>query len=1007
MGAGRPSHQRDSKRRELVPYRPSGEALEGALLPYEQELIRVLGCSEEEYRDYVREVQFKSRVRPAEYEHIPDIRCDPLTVSIVSLVIGVASTVASALLAPKPPSFQEQGRRGKNIRLASQQGSERFGATSGFDSINDLATYAEPVPVVFARRESGIGGVLAGTQLVWSRAFSYGNEQGVKLLFVIGEQGLSEGLAKPDLPGIFLGTTPLSGISPQKFAFYWNRNTNVNGRILARNFAYGTRARADAGDPQTNDDIFLAPSRSAVQDIVFSQTFTPSNNAEFGCYATVANGTGYRVNFELVPLPDIEGNSKSDLSPSRRRRTKISGNFGTSGLVELRALGQKGVGREYCRWMGITSVDGQKPPGGPDGHKRRYTVTKGSKCVFEIRGKVIEQDRYWTDTEKSDVNVDDINNATIRMREEADDLLQVGQIVMIARTVWVVKSRSRPDWGSEAIGPFVQRNTQVITLECLEVFASGGSGSQIGAVSELAVDRAVRTDDQGRGTYTYGRADLKGLTVGPGYYPLQRVSFGLVRNTRPCDTTEVGLKSQVWNRANGLCNFTSLPTSTGMRRADKRGDSLTSGTLNLYFNRTSVFTVFLRPAGAQADGTEFPWAELGEQFCVQGNRPADQYNFIRFVHPQRGEYEFRFIPKNGADVAQNSPDTAQFVLLDARLADFKQQGVLLNKSYNTRYGTFGIQTAGRFVLKGDIEFASELASAFDDEINNDPAPAPTPTPPPTPTPSPVPELGQATNVFIAAYFPDITPDTATATSVAFVQYDSVPTGTRFRESALFWELWGRADLLGLTRSATRTFPGLSGGRSLTLRFDGVVDGTFPQSNPFFPGQRAWSLRSITVVSSSQFFNQGDTFNCRLDTSSSNPRNPENYSRVGVQVRVTGVSITSGEAGRENAYSTAVLGNADRLPVGTTSQTIRTLSDAGRSVRVVYSATVVRATTRQREAYGVAQAWDFETVSIVPNSSSGDFTRGVRILDAVPVSSNNPFRQAGTQVGIFYQISAVG
>jgi hypothetical protein len=1007
MGAGRPPHQRDAKRGRLVPYGPVEDALDRALLPYEQELIRILGCSESEYRDYVREVQFKSRVRPAEYQAVPDIQNGPVAPILISLVIGIASTVAGALLAPKPPSPLEQGRRGKNIRLASQQGSERFGATSGFDSINDLATYAEPIPIVFARRESGIGGVLAGTQLVWSRAFSYGNEQGVKLLFVIGEQGLAEGLAKPDLPGIFLGTTPLSGISPQKFAFYWNRNTNVNGRILAKNFAYGTRARADAGDPQTNDDIFLAPSRSAVQDIVFAQTYTPSSNTEFGCYASVANGTGYRVNFELVPLPDVEGNSKSDLSPSRRRRIKISGNFEAENLVELRALGQKGTGREYCRWMGITSVNGQKPPGGPDGHKQRYSVSKGSQCVFEIRGKVIDQDRYWTNDEKNDVNVDDINNATIRMREEADDLLQVGQIVMIARTVWVVKSRSRPDWGSEAIGPFVERNTQVITLECLEVFATGGPGSEIGAVSELAVDRAVRTDDQGRGTYTYGRADLKGLTVGPGYYPLQRVSFGLVRNTRPCDTTEVGLKSQVWNRADGLCNFTSLPTSAAMRRADKRGDTLNSGTLNLYFNRTSVFTVFIRPAGAQADGTEFPWTDLGEQFCIQGSRPVDQYNFIRFIHPQRGEYEFRFIPKNGADVAQNSPDSAEFLLLDARLADFKQQGVLLNRSYNTRYGTFGIQTAGRTVLKGDIEFAPELSSAFDDEMSSDSGPMPTPDPAPAPSPSPVPEVGAATNVFISAYFPDFTPDSARATSVQFIQYDSVPSGTQFRESALFFELWGRADFQGLRRSATRTFPGLNGGRSLTLRFDGVVNGTFPASNPFFPNQRAWTLERITVVDSSLFINEGDIFNCRIDTTPGNPRNPNNYVRVGVQVRVNGVSLSSGEAGRENGYSFGVLGNADRLALGTVSSTIRTLTDAGRSVQIRYSATVVPATERQRQDYQVNQVWDNETVEIIPGTSSTTFNRGVRILDAVPVASNNPFRPPGSQVGIFYQISAVG
>ena len=95
--------------------------------------------------------------------------------------------------------------------------------------------------MVFARREDEIGGVLSSPQLVWSRAFSYGNEQGVKLMFVVAEQGLGQGIERPDLEGIYLGTAPLDGLYDNKFAFYWNRNTNVNGRIKAKNFAFGTR----------------------------------------------------------------------------------------------------------------------------------------------------------------------------------------------------------------------------------------------------------------------------------------------------------------------------------------------------------------------------------------------------------------------------------------------------------------------------------------------------------------------------------------------------------------------------------------------------------------------------------------------------------------------------------------------------------------------------------------------------------------------------------------------
>jgi len=40
--------------------------------------------------------------RPAEYELVPDVRADPITMFVVNLVVGVALSAVSALLAPKP-----------------------------------------------------------------------------------------------------------------------------------------------------------------------------------------------------------------------------------------------------------------------------------------------------------------------------------------------------------------------------------------------------------------------------------------------------------------------------------------------------------------------------------------------------------------------------------------------------------------------------------------------------------------------------------------------------------------------------------------------------------------------------------------------------------------------------------------------------------------------------------------------------------------------------------------
>ena len=77
------------------------------LLPYEKDLIRTLGCSEEEYRKLMRFALLKGGTRPAEYDHIPDIVNDPVTI-IVSIVVGVALQAASACSLRDDPAPVQQ-----------------------------------------------------------------------------------------------------------------------------------------------------------------------------------------------------------------------------------------------------------------------------------------------------------------------------------------------------------------------------------------------------------------------------------------------------------------------------------------------------------------------------------------------------------------------------------------------------------------------------------------------------------------------------------------------------------------------------------------------------------------------------------------------------------------------------------------------------------------------------------------------------------------------------------
>ena len=74
--------------------------------------------------------------------------------------------------------------------------------------------------------------------------------------------------------------------------------------------------------------------------------------------------------------------------------------------------------------------------------------------------------------------------------------------------------------------------------------------------------------------------------------------------------------------------------------------TLRSGTYTGAIKRSSVFQVFVRQAGLDAYGNAFAFERIDIYFAVTGSKPVDQYNFIRFTHPQGlppTELEFKFV----------------------------------------------------------------------------------------------------------------------------------------------------------------------------------------------------------------------------------------------------------------------------------------------------------------------------------------------------------------------------
>ena len=193
------------------------------LLPTEADLCNLLGITEDEYFQFLEGVAAKVKERPEAYGLIPDIRCDPVSIGLISaktgaltvfgqIVVGVALSVVAYLLTPKPPSMKQ----GTNERTADMAGLKRFAPQFSFNSVQDLANLGDLVPLVFTDFHEVIdvskgtsqqyGGVRVNSQLMWSQLVSLGRYQQLKLL---GLFSLGEIEERPEFDGYAIGDLSL------------------------------------------------------------------------------------------------------------------------------------------------------------------------------------------------------------------------------------------------------------------------------------------------------------------------------------------------------------------------------------------------------------------------------------------------------------------------------------------------------------------------------------------------------------------------------------------------------------------------------------------------------------------------------------------------------------------------------------------------------------------------------------------------------------------------------
>ena len=658
------------------------------LLPYEIALIQALGCTDNEYRKFVRFAQQHARVRPAEYAHIPEINNFEV-VAIVSLVLGLASTAVSVLLAPKAPTIEKPARI-KGRKLADQIGPSSFNQTTSFDNVASLAEYGQPIPIPFGAVGTGedgltTGGLSLAPALVWSRVYSHGSYQSYEGLYIVGEYGL----AAPNVGGVRLGTFALDTLGDREYALLWKsqQGDNFPTNVIAGTVGIGPTG--SAGRPL--GQIFFAPGEDGQYTRATSIAYNLQSQAQFGTATPIHNGTAFRFNWEIVSAPEegtLGEDKKRERYEIRAKRRKIAGADADTlhkykGQTEDEAaqIGQPGVGRAYSRRMGIVAHNNKAYS-----DKTIVNVKVGDSVVFEINGtnwKDFQQSDFMYNGKKTEVNLKDLKANADAWRERASELLSIGSRWIISGSIWIVESRL-PD------PVYKKGQTLNVGMKCVALVGVSTVG--------IAGTRTVREPLGGYNGRTYNNEKH----CGAGFFTLTRLYQSSIRPVRrDCTAIEFGIRSQVWNKANGLCNFNEIPSPTKLFNLDKRNITLNTPRMDKYFARTSCFSVLVRVI-APYGKPENTWHRIPELFCITGSAPIDQYNYLRIKPVAPGEYEYRFIPRPGSDITQNSIDTNTAVRLNA------ENGTLYGRTYKTPIGSFRVTTTGEEIAVASIKPNEEM-----------------------------------------------------------------------------------------------------------------------------------------------------------------------------------------------------------------------------------------------------------------------------------------------------------
>jgi hypothetical protein len=557
----------------------------GAVLPWEKQLMDALGMSPDEYAWYASEVANIKPERNAAYDLVPNVECIPL-VPLAMTIVGAGLSYAASALAPKPkiPRQDDPGGTSQNIEGENISNNRKFANVDGFTSVQNVARLGEVAPLVFAKREQigskWYGGVRAETKLLWSQLLSQGDGQELVALFALNAMAM----AKPDFEGLAIGDTLLKNYQEPKLCIYYRSGDVTQTQRLNSSTKIG-----GALTPRSPSDIIVAEYANQGLQAIFSGTRTPTGSTEFGTYQPVRNGQDWRLPFKRVKVvfdyKNITADSQRSFELAKLERQKIESYFGS-----------------FC---GINVIDSTSY----SGYQENFQEVDGNEIEYTIYADQNE-------TNFAEHGSADILNKRKTIGEQADNAFTVGETYSIgsAQGVCISTSTNVPYDGT-----FHKSYRFKITSRGL-ILALG-----IGKIVHPGIFRTM-------------------LGSSTAYPTISKLAIGSVTTTRAVDQVEIGIKSIVYKRFNGLVNFSSIQSEATAEQIEAGGGNVTYGTYTDYGFRYSFFHVEYRKSSGDSS-----WQRISDRpFGVKGTNPVGQYNFIRLAFYAGADiYEVRFVPVSG------------------------------------------------------------------------------------------------------------------------------------------------------------------------------------------------------------------------------------------------------------------------------------------------------------------------------------------------------------------------